>query len=71
MLQNLLNIHDFMPKMVVYIRTWRSSTCSSVNQWWPSDRCKLWIDLGINTNNNDRGGATVELYDAYSDAGYW
>ena len=45
-----------------------------MQQWKPMVAFRLTqiIDrFGYNTSDNDRGGATVELYGAYHDAYYW
>ena len=71
--QNLINIHDLHgPKMAVYIRTRTAEQL--MQQWKPMVAFRLTqiIDrFRYNTSDNDRGGATVELYDAYCGAYYW
>ena len=45
-----------------------------MQQWKPmvAFRPTQTLDqFGYNISDNDHGGATVELYDAYCDADYW
>ena len=70
--QNLINIHDFARPENGRIRTRTAEQL--MQQWKPMVAFRLTqiIDrFGYNTSDNDRGGATVELYDAYRDAYYW
>ena len=67
--EGLINIHDFCVFENGRIRT--RTVEQHMQQWKPTVAFRLTqiVDrFGYNTSDNDRGGATVELYDAYRDA---
>ena len=71
--ENLINIHN----LILRHENGRIRTRTAqqlMQQWKPMVAFRLTqivYRFGYNTSDNDRGGATVELYGAYRDAYYW
>ena len=69
--KNLINIHNFVPENS-HIRM--HTARQHMQKWKPMVAFRptqILDQFGYNMSNNDHSGATVELYDAYSDADYW